>query len=160
MRMPTLLCLAFVVLSGCASRKPEPPAPGAETVRVQTSHPGDSFVELGPVAGIDGRGCGDEGTRGRHDGAVSSLMKNAFAMGGTHVQVLAVYEPRQMGECFVNVYRISGTAYREAKAASLAPRAAATGPDVVQQLRDLQRMRDEGAITQQEFERLKARIIQ
>jgi hypothetical protein len=59
-------------------------------------------------------------------------MKNAFAMGGTHVQVQALHEPRQMGECFVNVYRISGTAYREAKSAS------ASG-DVVQSLRELQR---------------------
>src|SRR5262245_64432114 len=145
MRSTVLACSIVAILMGCASRKPEPPAPGAETVRVGTSHPGGSFVELGPVTGIDGRGCGEDGIRGKHDGAVSSLMKNAFAMGGTHVQVLALYEPRQMGDCFVNVYRVSGTAYREAKAA--AP-ARGGGGDVVQSLRELQRLRDEGAITQ------------
>jgi hypothetical protein len=126
-------------------------------VRVSTSHPGGSFVELGPVTGIDGRGCGDDGIRGKHEGAVSDLMSNAFAMGGTHVQVIALYEPRQMGKCFVNVYRVSGTAYRDASAA--APGRTGSG-DVVQSLRELQTMRAQGAITQQEFDKLKAKLIQ
>jgi hypothetical protein len=156
MRLPILSCVVLLSLAGCASREPAPPAAGAETVRVSTTHPGGSFVELGPVTGTDGRGCGDEGIRGKHDAAVGNLMSNAFAMGGTHVQVLALYEPRQMGKCFVNVYRVSGTAYRDASAA--AP--ARAGGDVVQSLRDLQRMRDEGTITKQEFEKLKAKIIQ
>ena len=73
-------------------------------------------------------------------------------MGGTHVQVQALHEPRQMGECFVNVYRISGTAYREGKSAS------ASG-DVVQSLRELQKLREAGTITQPEFEKLKANLI-
>ena len=156
MRMPSVVYIAFVTLAGCAATPPAPPTPGAETVRVATNHPGGSFVELGPVTGVDGQGCGDSGKRGSRDGAVSSLMKNAFAMGGTHVQVLALHEPRQMGECFVNAYRINGTAYREAKSAAQP----ASGNDVVQSLRDLQRLRDEGTITQQEFERLKAKVIQ
>jgi Short C-terminal domain len=155
MRLPILACMAMAFLAACGAKKPVVPEPGPETVRVSTSHPGGSFVELGPVTGIDGRGCGDDGTLGRRDGAVSSLMKNAFTMGGTHVQVLALYEPRQMGECFVNVYRISGTAYREAKAASSSPRT-----DVVQSLREAQKLRDDGVITPQEFERLKTKIIQ
>jgi len=79
-------------------------------------------------------------------------MKNAFAMGGTHVVVQTLHEPRQMGECFVNVYRISGTAFREAKAAS-------AGADVVQSLRELQKLREAGTITQPEFEKLKATLI-
>jgi type IV pilus biogenesis protein CpaD/CtpE len=149
-----LLGAIIVLLSGCAAKRPAEPAPGAETVRVETSHPGAAFFELGPVSGTDGQGCGDEGLRGKRDRAVASLMKNAFAMGGTHVQVMALYEPRQMGDCFVNIYRVSGTAYRQAKATSVAP-----GSDVVQQLRDLQRMRQEGTISEQDYERLKARII-
>jgi len=156
MRLPILSCVVLLSLAGCSSRAPAPPAPGAETVRVSTSHPGGSFVELGPVTGIDGRGCGDDGIRGKHDAAVGDLMNNAFAMGGTHVQVLALYEPRQMGKCFVNVYRVSGTAYRDSSAA--AP--ARAGGDVVQSLRDLQTMRAQGAITQQEFEKLKAKLVQ
>lgn len=161
MRLPTLFCVAVTILTGCAGKQPAAPAPGAETVRVATSHPGASYVELGPVAGIDGVGCGDSGTRGSHDGAVVSLMKNAFAMGGTHVQVTAVYEPRKMGDCFVNIYRISGTAFREAKAAAAPARAAQQQPsaDVVQQLRDLQKLREEKVINDQEFERLKTRMI-
>jgi hypothetical protein len=148
-----VVCAAAVALaSGCASKKPEAPVPGAETVRVGTGHPGASFFELGPVSGVDGQGCGDDGKRGSRDGAVASLMKNAFAMGGTHVQVQALHEPRQMGECFVNVYRITGTAYREAKTA-------AAGNEVVQALRELQSLRDAGTITQPEFEKLKANMI-
>jgi hypothetical protein len=57
-----------------------------------------------------------------------------------------------MGECFVNVYRITGTAYREAKTA-------AAGNEVVQALRELQSLRDAGTITQPEFEKLKANMI-
>lgn len=156
-----VIWIAFIILSGCAAKKPVPPAPGAETVRVGTSHPGASFSEVGSVSGVDGEGCGKSGSLGSREGAVASLMKNAFALGGTHVQVFAVFEPRQMGDCFVNIYRISGTAYREARAASLPLRAAPQPPggDVVQALRDLQKLRDEGAITQPEFEKLKARII-
>jgi Short C-terminal domain len=155
MRMPSLAYVVLVViLTGCAAKKPEPPAPGAETVRVSTGHPGSSFLELGPVTGVDGRGCGDDGKRGSRDGAVASLMKNAFAMGGTHVQVLTLYEPRQMGDCFVNTYRINGTAYREAKATSASSRS-----DVVQSLRELQKLREDGVITPQEFDRLKTKII-
>jgi len=156
MRSTVLVCSIVAILMGCSARKPEPPAAGAETVRVSTSHPGGSYVELGPVTGIDGRGCGDDGTRGKHDAAVSNLMANAFAMGGTHVQVQALYEPRQMGKCFVNVYRVSGTAYRDASAAT----PGRAGGDVVQSLRELQTMRAQGAITQQEFEKLKAKLIQ
>ena len=159
MRMPGLVFVFVVIVAGCASRTPAPPAPGAETVRVATSHPGESFLELGPVTGVDGQGCGDSGKRGSRDGAVASLMKNAFAQGGSYVQVLALFEPRQMGECFVNTYRINGTVYREAKATALPARAAQPGGDVVQQLRDLHKLREEGAITAPEFERLKARLI-
>ena len=149
-----LLGALIVMVSGCAGKRPVEPAPGAETVRVETSHPGAAFFELGPVSGTDGQGCGDDGLRGKRERAVASLMKNAFAMGGTHVQVKALYEPRQMGDCFVNIYRVSGTAYRGVKAAPQG-----SGSDPVQQLRDLQRLRQEGAISEQEFERLKARII-
>jgi hypothetical protein len=150
----TFLCIAVLLLAGCASKKPVTPEPGAETVRVDTSPPGAAYVELGPVTGLDGQGCGDAGKRGSRDGAVVSLMKNAFAMGGTYVQVATLYEPRQMGECFVNTYRIHGTAYRETRSAATAR------SDVVQQLRELQRLRDDGVITTQEFERLKAKVIQ
>ena len=149
-----LVGIALALLSACASNKPDPAAPGAEIVRVATSHPGGGFLELGPVSGFHGEGCGDKGVRGSRDGAVASLMKNAFAMGGTHVQVMALHEPRQMGDCFVNIYRISGTAYREAKVAAVPSRT-----DVVQQLRDLQVLREQGAITPAEFEKLKAKII-
>ena len=151
----TFLCIAVLILAGCASKKPVVPEPGPETVRVETSHPGVAYVELGPVTGIDGQGCGDSGKRGSRDGAVTSLMKNAFAMGGTYVQVATLFEPRQMGECYVNIYRINGTAYRETRSAAAPARS-----DVVQQLRELQRLKDDGVITPQEFERLKAKVIQ
>ena len=155
-----LLCVVLPLISACAATRPDPSVPGAETVRVTTSHPGETFLELGPVSGFHGEGCGDKGQRGSRDGAVASLMKNAFAMGSTYVQVMALHEPRQMGDCFVNIYRISGTAYREAKVAAAPARGAqSSGPDVVQQLRELQSLRDQGAITQPEFEKLKARII-
>ena len=155
-----LLCVVLLLISGCAAKKPDPSAPGAETVRVTTSHPGETFLQLGPVSGFHGEGCGDKGQRGSRDGAVASLMKNAFAMGSTYVQVMALYEPRQMGDCFVNIYRISGTAYREAKVAAVPVRGAQpAGTDVVQQLRELQALREQGAITPAEFDKLKARII-
>lgn len=158
MRKLTLMSVvALVFLSACASRRPEPPAPGAESVRVATSHPGVAFLELGPVTGVDGQGCGDAGKRGSRDGAIASLMKNAFSQGGTYVEVRTFNEPRQFGDCFVNVYRINGVAYREARAAASTQ---SGGSDVVQALREAQRLRDEGAITPQEFERLKAKIIQ
>ena len=153
MKRAAMLCaVAITLASGCAAKKPEAPVAGAETVRVGTSHPGVTFFDLGPVSGVDGQGCGEDGKRGSRDGAVASLMKNAFAMGGTHVQVQALHEPRQMGECFVNVYRISGTAFREAKSAS-------NSGDVVQSLRELQKLREAGTITQPEFEKLKASLI-
>jgi hypothetical protein len=149
MKLP--FCIAMALLAGCAAKKPVVPEPGPETVHVSTAHPGLGFVALGPVTGLDGSGCGEDGKRGRHDAAVASLMRNAFAMGATHVQVTALYEPRQMNGCFVNLYRVSGTAYRDGKVA--------TSSATVESLRELQRLREAGVINQQEFEKLKAKII-
>src|SRR5215510_7363928 len=143
MRAPALLCIAFSIFAGCA-RTPVDPAPGAETVQVTTSHPGAGFVELGPVTGVDGKGCGDNGIRGNRDGAIVSLMKNAFAMGGSYVQVATFFEPRKMGDCFVNTYRINGTAYRQVAVKAAPAPASAAQPggsgDVVQSLRELQKL--------------------
>src|SRR3954468_8270617 len=111
MRALILLCVALTMIAACAS-KPVGPGEGAETVQVATTAPGESFTEIGPVTGVDGQGCGEEGRRGTREGAVSSLMKNASAIGGTYVHVFSLHEPRQMGNCFVNSYRITGTAYR------------------------------------------------
>jgi hypothetical protein len=82
-------------------------------------------------------------------------------MGGDYVQVMTISEPHAAPGCFVNTYEISGTAYKQARAMpSPTPIIEQSKTDpLVEKLRQLQSLKDEGIITKEEFEQLKARAL-
>ena len=107
--------LLVTSLVGCAT--PTPPTvfllDGAREVRVAKSDPPDSYKEVGQVSVADGQGCGGFGYLGTYQRAMVLLKNSAYRMGADYVQLFAISEPRLVSDCFVNQYKLSGTAYRK-----------------------------------------------
>ena len=155
-----IVVLAVVAVSGCA-RKPIRLSPGANVVKVAKSDPTDNFTEVGPVSGFHGNGCGGFGRLGSYEGAVTDLKNKAHSMGADYVQIMTISEPHAAPGCFVNTYKISGTAYKQTRPtpSPLPIVEQSSESALVKRLRELQSLRNDGVITQKEFEELKARAI-
>lgn len=157
-----LIGIAAFGLSGCHhATKPVQLRPGAEAVKVAKSDPTDNFAEVGPVSGFSGRGCGGFGHMGSYEDAVTDLKNRANAMGADYVQIMTITEPHSEPNCYDNRYKISGTAYKQTRASPSPVPIVETSDQskIVKRLRELQSLRDDGVITQKEFEQLKARAL-
>jgi hypothetical protein len=73
----------------------------------------DIYQDIGPISVADGEGCGGFGYQGTYDRAMTLLKNKAFRMGADYVQIFTVSEPYSANGCFVNLYKISGTAYKK-----------------------------------------------
>jgi S1-C subfamily serine protease len=91
---------------------PDTPSHDESTVRIGKAEPSGNAQELGPVTGTDGAGCGLFGYRGTPERAYMKLKDNAAALGANYVQIYSIAEPYMSGGCFVNVFTISGMAYK------------------------------------------------
>jgi S1-C subfamily serine protease len=100
-----------MLLSGCATT-PVVLSSDANDIRTGKADPGGNAKELGPVTGTDGTGCGLYGSRGTYERAYIRLKNNAAALGANYVQIYSMAEPHLSGRCFVNVFSISGMAYK------------------------------------------------
>lgn len=102
-------------LVGCASPTPPPVflLEGARDVRVAKSDPPDSYKEVGQVSAADGQGCGRFGYQGTYERAMVLLKNRAYQMGADYIQLFTMSEPRLVSDCFVNQYKLSGTAYKK-----------------------------------------------
>ena len=107
--------LLVTSLVGCASSTPPPLflLDGARNVRVAKSDPPDSYKEVGQVSAADGKGCGGFGYTGTYERVMVLLKNKAYQMGADYIQLFTISEPRLVDECFVNQYKISGTAYKK-----------------------------------------------
>lgn len=118
MKMRHGLLLTFIFsLGGCVS-SPAPPMlldPGAEKVQVAKSDPSDNYEIVGPVTGLDGKGCGLYGYMGSYERATTSLRNKTLKMGGNYAQIITLTEPHLSGDCFNNQYVIRATAYKKTK---------------------------------------------
>lgn len=163
----TLRVLVVLVLlgSGCAN----PPVrmnSAAEAVQVGRSDPADNFSLLGPVTAQDGSGCGGFGRRGTYDNAIVALRVKGAAMGANYVSITRIREPYLANpNCFENAYIISGMAYRRVSAApSPIPIRDVDSPgqdsDLVEELAELHRLHQAGALSDAEYERAKARLLE
>jgi S1-C subfamily serine protease len=110
MAFPVILLLVMLVV-GCATT-PAVLSPGASDVRMGKADPPINAKELGPVKGSNGAGCGLYGYRGTYERAYIQLKNAAPALGANYVQIYTISEPHLSGDCFVNVFSISGMAYR------------------------------------------------
>jgi S1-C subfamily serine protease len=81
-------------------------------IRTGKADPSGNAKELGPVTGANGAGCGLYGYRGTYERAYTQLKNNAAALGADYVQIYSISEPHLSGGCFVNVFSISGMAYK------------------------------------------------
>jgi len=108
---PSFLVLLAILTVGCA-RTPLLLSPDASDVRTGKADPIGNARELGPVTATDGSGCGLYGYRGTYERAYIQLKNNAAALGANYVQIYSISEPHLSGGCFVNVFSISGMAYK------------------------------------------------
>lgn len=159
------LLVMFQILSACAVL-PHPRttmAPGAEAVRVASGAPGNDYEEVGVISATDGSGCGALGVRGNYENAEIELKNRAFAMGAEYVKIQSVTEPFASDGCYHNEVKIYGNAFRKTtgRAQVNAPPAEdrGEGPQVLQKLRDLKKLRDEKIITEEEFGRIKSELL-
>jgi hypothetical protein len=158
MRHPWFLAIV-VGLSACASQ-PIVLDPGATAVKVAKSDPTDNFEEVGPVSGFHGQGCGAFGSLGTYEGAVTDLKNNAHRMQGNYVQIFTITEPHLRGGCFDNVYKLSGTAYRQVRdLPSPTPIVEQKKQSTAEKLAELQSLRSQNLITAEEYEKLRQEVL-
>ena len=170
-RRSTLLrtiLIATTLASLACAKAPATPVqmPESKRVLVGRSDPPDNYELVGPITAQDGRGCRLFGRRGNHDNAIIALQVEAATMGAEYVAITTITVPHQANQnCFANPYIISGMAYRRTAAApSPVPVRNVNEPaperDLVGKLRELHELHQAGALTDDEFERAKARLLE
>jgi hypothetical protein len=139
--------------------------PEAEHVQVGRSDPTDNYEQIGPITAADGNGCGLYGRRGTYDNAVNALRVKAVSMGADYVSITTITEPHLANpNCFANPYVISGMAYRKTSDSPSPVPIQNVEPtdnqqDLVEKLSELHRLHQAGALTDEEYERAKARLL-
>jgi len=165
--MRTSHAIALVVLSAACSYPPIQLSPGAAKIQVGRSDPPDNYELIGPITGQDGAGCGAMGGLGTYDRAFSRLRNQAASMGADYVAITTITEPHLASPgCFSNLFVINGMAYRKVAEApspipvQTSPPSAGDNANLVEQLKQLKDLHAAGALSDEEFERAKARLLE
>lgn len=148
-----LLFFSLFILGACAAPQVRLNS-GAEVVRVAKSDPTDNYEEIGPVSGFDGDGCGGFGYLGTYERAIIDIKNRAYALGADYIQIFTITEPYSLPNCFVNEYKLSGTAYKKVRDLPSPTPIINKSPNdaALEKLRTLKQMKDEGLITEQEYQ--------
>ncbi|TRZ89904.1 MAG: hypothetical protein D4R88_04580 [Methanosarcinales archaeon] len=148
-----LLVFSLFVLGGCAAPQVRLTA-GAEVVRVAKADPPDNYEDIGPVSGFDGEGCGGFGYLGTYERAITNIKNRAYSLGADYVQIFTITEPHYRPNCFDNEYKLSGTAYKKVRDLPSPTPIINKSPNdnALEKLRTLKQMKDEGLITEQEYQ--------
>lgn len=165
-----LSCLALA-LCGCTSAPPLQLVSGADKVIVAKADPGDYYEIIGPVSGVDGKGCGAFGYRGTFERAIDILRNNTAVRGGDYAQIITLTEPHLRGDCYDNQYAISANAYKKVRTQTPSTQTLVTPPAPTQginsgeegmtkKLRELKKLKDDGILTQEEFDKQKSRVLE
>jgi len=136
--------------------------PGAEIVKVAKADPPDNYEEIGPVSGYDGKGCGGFGYYGTYERAVTDIKNRTHSKGADYVQIFTITEPHLRGDCFDNLYKLSGTAYRKVRdLPSPTPIVnKPVGNDVlVEKMRLLKQLLNKGLITEKQYEEKQRQLL-
>lgn len=171
MKKPAILTLiAFVFIAACATRAPIPLDEGADNVQVSKTEPGEGYKIVGLITAIDGKGCGDFGIEGNRENAITIIKNDAHALGGDYAQLLNVTEPHVSGGCYDNKYIINATAFKKTDgtetAAQVEDAPTTTQPtgteaeDFTKKLRELKALRDDGILSEQEYQQQKQRLLE
>ena len=156
-------CLLSLVLSvaGCATAPPLLLTPGASSVLVAKSDPGDNYEIIGPVSGFDGEGCGGFGYLGSYERATTNLRNKTFSMGGNYAQIIILTEPHLRGDCFDNEYVIRATAYKKVRSQPSATPIIDIGDEkLTKKLHELKKLLDDGVLTKEEYESQKSKLLE
>lgn len=157
--------LAVLSMVSCGSPPPVQMTPDAERVLVGRAEPADNFELVGPITAEDGSGCGLYGRKGNYDNAIMALRVKASQMGASYVAITTITQPHLATQgCFANAYVISGMAYRKV-ADTPSPvqirevGKSSTAGDLVEKLGKLDDLHRSGALTDEEFQQAKERLL-
>ena len=143
-KVAVLLSLILLVV-GCASAPHMELTPGANSVLVAKSDPGDNYEIVGPVSGLDGEGCGAFGYKGSYERATTSLRNRTYDMGGNYAQIISLTEPHLSGDCFDNKYVIRATVYKKVRSQPSPTPIVDSGEEkMTKKMRELRKLLDEG----------------
>lgn len=162
MNLKTVVLLSLILaIAGCATPQVQL-TPGATNVLVAKSDPGDNYEMIGPVSGIDGKGCGIYGYRGSYERATTNLRNKTYEMGGSYAQIVSLTEPHlATGDCFDNQYTIRATAYKKVRnQPSPTPIVEIGEEKLTKQLRELKKLLDEGVLSKEEYENQKTKLLE
>jgi hypothetical protein len=154
--------LCLVLLFGCHKRRLAPPVPGAEKVTIGKGDPADNYADIGPVSGAHGKGCGGFGTTGTYEGAIRNLKDNAARMGADYVQIFTINQPHLSGNCFDNLYSISGTAFkkiREQPSPTQISTPEKAERNLSDKLREFKKLKEDGLISEKEYIELRKKAL-
>jgi hypothetical protein len=158
--LSVLLCLG---LAGCATAPLVSLNPGAEVVRVAKADPSDNYQEVGPVSGYDGSGCGYYGYCGSYERAMINLKNRANKMGADYVQIFTITEPHLDSDCYNNIYKISGTAYKKVRdlpsPTPIVNQTTGNNDLIEDKLKTLNKLLADGLIKQKEFDEQKQKLL-
>ncbi|TNF25079.1 MAG: hypothetical protein EP329_23740 [Deltaproteobacteria bacterium] len=123
------VALAAALLTACfATAGATELSEAAREVRTGEAEPGPEYVELERVTGRHGAGCGRMGKGGIYESARNALRNAAAALGADYVQIDVDTPPHYTPSCFVNVYELSGIAFR--RSGDAPPTPPTTPPDI------------------------------
>ncbi len=155
------LFILFLTIAGCVTIPPRQLAPGADSVLVAKSDPSDNYEILGPVSGIDGKGCGGFGYIGSYERATTDLGNKTYQMAGDYAQIILLTEPHLSGDCFDNEYVIRATAYKKVRnQPSPIPIVDSGKESFANKLRELKKLQDDGVLTKEEYESQKHKLLE
>lgn len=120
-----VVVLSALLLTSCAAAMINLTPDGGH-VRTGKNDPGPGEVEIGPVAGSQGGGCGGFGTIGTYKGAYNDLRNKAARMGANYVRIDLVQPPHAGGGCAVDKYLLNGVAFKRGPGAPAKPAASPT----------------------------------
>jgi hypothetical protein len=160
-KLTLLILVVLLLLLGACAAPQVRLSTGAEVVRVAKSDPPYNYEEVGPVSGFDGEGCGGFGYLGTYERAIINIKNRAYALGADYIQIFTITEPHSSPNCYVNEYKLSGTAYKKVRDLPSPTPIINKSPndDALEKLRTLKQMKDEGLITEQEYQEKREHIM-
>jgi hypothetical protein len=97
---------------GCVKAGAPSMSPRAHVVQVEKAAPPAGSRLIGPIEGIDGRGCGAIEKEGTFDGALAALKAEGVRQGADYIEIISETEPHPETDCFDQEYRIRGMGYK------------------------------------------------
>ncbi|MFO8008487.1 MAG: SHOCT domain-containing protein [Candidatus Brocadiia bacterium] len=145
-----------------------------DTVELASEGPGSGFERTGTKTGFADGNCQGPRADAAREAALTSLRERASASGADYVKVVGSGPMEERGMCANDVFRVSGVTYKRAESGEEASEAEAdagaasadeptapegTSESTADKLEELENLREEGLITDDEYERLREQVL-